>query len=397
MPYKKIPRLRGMDNVRDDDQLEQLGEASSLFVRDAVNVNFTDSGRIELRADMKLQTDKPIRYLWQSPLHKDCFALVDGYWSKVNPETWEVEQLIYCGQGPIFHIVLNNAVCMSSVDDGLFIFDGQTAKRLTIDTPAAPQASHEQGYSLTEGDYSFAVSWLVGGIESALSAIDHVHVQNNSGIRLQLPMCLDSNVTHVRIYMTEPGGGELLQAFELPIDTMSVDITSLPELGRAATFQNLSPMKHGYFLREWRGRLWSVRSNVLYFSEAMNYHLTDDRYNFIQFGQRIRFIEPVDGGIWVGLADHVAFLRGQDVRSMAIEHKASRTPIMGSSQLLHSDMIKEISQGGEWCAVWLAENGFNAGTSEGQLIEMQHKSIKGITGNSSQLVGFGDRIVSVVN
>ena len=133
------------------------------------------------------------------------------------------------------------------------------------------------------------------------------------------------------------------------------------------------------------------------FSEAMTYHLTDERYNFIQFPQRIRFIEPVDGGIWVGQADHVVFLRGQDVKSMSIEHKASRAPLYGSSNLLHSDMIKELSQGGTWCAVWLAENGFVAGTADGQLIELQYETIQGITAESCQLVGFADRIVSVVN
>lgn len=385
-----------MDNVREDEALEQRGDAASLFVRDAVNINFSDTGRAELAQAMQLQSSKAIRDLWQSPLHKECFAALDNQWVKVNPDTWETEPLLECGTGPLFHIVLNNLVCMAC-DNGLFTYDGQNAKRLTIDTPARPQASSKTGYSLDQGDYSFAISWLANGLESALSEIEKVKLLDKSGVQLQLPMCLDSNVTHVRIYMTDPGGGELRQAFELPIDTMSVDIPALPELGRTVTFQHLSPMKSGDFLRLWRGRLWVVRSNVLYFSEAMTYHLTDDRYNFIQFPQRIRFIEPVDGGIWVGQADHVVFLRGQDMRSMVIEHKASRAPVYASSNLLHSDMVKSLSQGGTWCAVWLAENGFVVGTAEGQLVELQSEAIQGITAQSCQLVGFGDRLVAVVN
>lgn len=396
MPVKKIPTLMGMNNIKEDAALEMKGDSPGLFVRDAVNINFTDSGRAELAKTMQLQSSKAIRDLWQSPLHKECFAALDNQWVKVNPDTWDAEPLIECGPGQVQHIVLNNLVCMAC-DQGLFIYDGNTAKKLTIDTPARPQASSKTGYSLDQGDYSFAISWVANGLESALSEIEKVQLTDKSGVQLQFPLCLDQNVTHVRVYMSEPGGGELRQAFELPVDTMSVDIPALPELGRAATFQYLSPMKSGNFLRLWHGRLWVARSNVLYFSEAMTYHLTDDRYNFIQFPQRIRFIEPVDGGIWVGQADHVVFVRGQDVRNMAIEQKASRAPVYASSALLHSDMVKSLSQGGTWVAVWLAENGFVAGTAEGQLVELQSEAIQGITAQSCQLVGFGDRLVAVVN
>ena len=396
MSVKKIPTFLGINNVDPDDALEIGGNSPGIYLRDAVNVNFNKAGRLELTQAMQKQSILPLRCLWQSPLHKECFAALDGQWVKVNPDTWETEPLAECGNDQLFHIVLNNVVCMAC-NEGLFTYDGQSAKRLTIDTPAKPQVTQAGGYSLDQGDYSFAISWVTNGLESALSEIEKMQLSDKSGVQLQLPMCLDSNVTHVRIYMSEPGGGELRQAFELPIDTMSIDIPSLPELGRAATFQYLSPMKTGNFLRLWRGRLWVVRSNVLYFSEPMAYHLTDERYNFIQFPQRIRFIEPVDGGIWVGQADHVVFLRGQDIRNMAIEHKASRAPIYASSTLLHSDMVKSLSQGGTWCAVWLAENGFVVGTAEGQLVELQSESIKGISAQSCQLVGFAERLVAVVN
>lgn len=396
MPVKKIPTLMGMNNIKEDAALEIKGDSPGLFVRDAVNINFTDTGRAELSQAMQLQSDQALRCLWQSPLHQDCFAALDNQWVKVNPDTWETEPLLACGHGDVFHIVLNNTVCMAC-DEGLFIYDGSVANRLTIDTPARPSAKIQSNGSLEVGDYSFAITWLVGGIESALSEIDKIQLLERGAIQLQLPMCLDPNVSYVRVYMSEPGGGELRQAFELPIDTMSIDILAQPELGRVAEFQFLSPMKSGNFLRLWRGRLWVVRSNVLYFSEAMAYHLTDERYNFIQFPQRIRFIEPVDGGIWVGQADHVVFLRGQDVRNMAIEHKASRAPIYASSHLLHSDIAKELSQGGSWCAVWLAENGFVVGTTEGQLVELQSESIQGISAQFCQLVGLGDRLIAVVN
>ena len=171
MAVKKIPAFLGINNVKEDAALEVGGDATGLFVRDAVNINLSDTGRAELAKTMQLQSSKAIRDLWQSPLHKECFAALDSQWVKVDPDTWEAEPLVECGQGPLFHIVLNNLVCMAC-DNGLFTYDGQPAKRLTIDTPAKPQVNMKYNYSLDQGDYSFAISWLANGLESALSEIE---------------------------------------------------------------------------------------------------------------------------------------------------------------------------------------------------------------------------------
>lgn len=393
---KDIPPFSGINIVREDAALEVGGKSPSLYVRDAVNVDFTESGRIELRHGMQLESTHALKYLWQSPLHKDCFALLNDHWVKFDPNTWEYEILAIAGHAPIFHTTLNNKVCMSC-EAGLFIYDGIQATRLTLDTPAKPYSTTQEDGSLTEGGYAFAIAWMMGGLESALSEIDKIEVTHNSAVQIQFPMCLDHRVTHIRLYMTEPGGIELRQVADYPISIISTHIVALPELGRAAQFQYLSPMQSGQFLRLWRGRLLVARSNVLHYSEAMTYHLTDERYNFIQFPQRISFIEPVDGGIWVGQTSHVVFLRGDDVRGLVMENKASRAPIVGSSNLLHSDVVGgELSQGGMWSAVWLAENGFVLGTASGQIVELHANAMKGITAKSGSLVGFDKRVIAVV-
>ena len=48
MPVKKIPAFLGINNVKEDTALEVGGDATGLFVRDAVNINFSDTGRAEL-------------------------------------------------------------------------------------------------------------------------------------------------------------------------------------------------------------------------------------------------------------------------------------------------------------------------------------------------------------
>jgi hypothetical protein len=45
----KLLPIAGMNNVSGDDGLQRGGDAPKLFVRDALNVDISDTGRIELR------------------------------------------------------------------------------------------------------------------------------------------------------------------------------------------------------------------------------------------------------------------------------------------------------------------------------------------------------------
>lgn len=397
MTIKKLTGLSGIDNRQEDAALEVGGKAPSLHLRDAVNVDFTDSGRIKMRDGIQQVCSIPFKHLWQSSLHGDCFAALDGDWVKINPNTWDYEILTAgVAHGVIQHQVLNNRVVMCS-DQGLYLHDGQSSYPLCLDTPASPMLYFSGEGSILPGDYSVAVSWLRDGQESALSESLKINSRDKQSLHVNFPLCLNPSITHVRLYITEQNGGELRQIEDYPISELSIHIPSMPNLGRAATYQHLSPMRPGRYLKLWRGRLITVQRNVLYFSEAMAFHLTDERYNFLQFPQRITFVEPVDGGIWVGQVDHVSFLRGVDPKDMTQERKPTTRPIEGSSGMLKSDMISpEISQGAD-TAIWLAENGYNIGTSQGQIIEIQSSHLNNISGKSAQLVGLGEKVIAVVN
>lgn len=398
MTTKKLPPVMGMDNTSEEFALERSGDGAKLYVRDAVNIDFTESGRMTMREGIALQTNLPFKYLWQSSLHHDCFAMLHGAWVKVDPITWEYEELIpQIGEGPLFHQIINNFVLMSC-DNGLYTFNGLQAVKFTIDTPAKPYVSFSADGSIDAGAYSFAISWLVGERESALSEIDKIDVVQYSNLDVQFPMCLDEKVTHVRLYMTEQNGGELRQVMDYPISTTHTSLPILPEFGRVPQFQHFSPMKHGKFLSLWRGRILCAHLNVLYFSEAMAFHLIDERYNFIQFPQRITFVEPVENGIWVGQYDHVVFLRGADLKELVLEHKAAAKPISDSSFTVESAVVgAELSQGGALSAMWLSEKGFVLGTASGQLIELQSDHLSNITALSGMAVGLGNRVIAIVN
>lgn len=395
METNKLLPLAGMNNVAEDAALQRGGDAARLYVRDAVNVDLTPAGKVELRPGVRRVTDAPYRNLWQSPLHRDTFATLGDQWGRVDPAAWSHEPLATVGDGPVSHVVLNNLVCVSG-QAGIFTFDGANAQRLTLDTPAAPLVLAGEG-SLTEGTYGVAVAWLRGALESAPSAIKSVPVPDNGALEITLPLCLDTTVTGVRLYLTTPNGGELAREQDYSLASPTILVRVPPKLGAPAQFQHLSPMPTGLYLAYWRGRLLTAKGNVLRFSEALAYHLHNERHGFVQMPQRITFVLPVDGGIWIGQVDHVAFLAGSSPAELSMVRKTARPPVPGSAILVDSDTLGgELSQGGGATAIWLAENGYVAGTATGQVIELQAGALRGIAGQSGTSVVLDRRLLTAV-
>lgn len=386
-----IMPLAGINNVGEDAALQ--GER--LFVRDALNVNVTPAGKAEIRPGARLVTAQRYRNLWQSPLHGDAFATLGADWVKLDPATWAHEVLATAGEGDVEHEVLNNLVC-AAAPAGIFTFDGRSAQRLTLDTPAPPFVLTGSG-SLPAGTYGVAVAWLRGTQESAPSPITFAEVGEAGALVVTLPMCLDASVTGARLYLTRQNGGELLLAGDYALASPSIRLPLLPDLGRPAQFRHLSPMPTGKYLKYWRGRLLVANGNVLRWSEALAYHLHDERHGFVQMPQRITFVQPVDGGIWVGQVDHVAFLAGAEPGALSLSRKASRAPIPGSAILVPAEVVgSNASPGGSPVAVWLAENGYVMGTSGGDLAEVHAGVMAGITGQRGTSVVLDRRLTTAV-
>lgn len=404
----KLMPFAGMNNVADDDALQSGGDNPRLFVRDAVNVNITPTGKVKLRHGATLVATQSFKNIWQSPLHGDVFATLNDQLVKVDPETWEYDVLKErINSSNVSYEVINTAVFIST-PDGIFIYTGgEQAQVLTIDTPAVPALSVRDGGSLHGGTYVVAMAWLRGSLESGLSESASVHIDNESdkdnfdrafaAIQVTLPYCLDETITGIRLYVTTRNGSSLMHHGDYPTNSLSVDITSVDHLGMAAKFEYLSPMPPGRMMRYWQGRLLSVNKNMIRFSQSMAYHLTDERHDFVMMPQRITFLVPVDGGLWVGQVDHVVFLSGSQPSEMRFVKKTSRSPIPNSAISLDAEQVGgEISQGGGKTALWLAENGYVLGTSAGQVIELQAGIMKGISAKSGTSVVLDRRVQTAV-
>lgn len=386
--------ITGMNTEGEDTALQvRSREGSRLFLRDALNVDLTPAGAAKLRAAPARATAQPLRDLWQSPLHGDVFGVLGTQWVRVNPVDWSTEPLAEIGEDAS-HAVLNGAVCAAG-PAGIFAFDGAHARRLTVDTPSAPMVLAGAG-ALPAGTYGVALAWLRGTLESATSPVTSVEVGADGGLHVTAPLALDPGVTRLRLYVSRQNGGELLAAGDYPVD-VPISLPLLPAPGRAAPSRHLSPMPTGRWLRVWRGRLLTARANVLRWSEALSYHLHDERHGFVQMPQRISFVEPVDGGIWIGQTDHVAFLRGTDPGALALETTAGAAPVFGSSAALDADAAGPLLEGArDGGVLWLAANGFVLGTSDGRIIAPSAGMLAGISAQSGSTAAHGRRVLSAL-
>lgn len=393
-PVKLMP-LSGINVAAQDDALQVGGDAPHLFVREALNVDISPKGKPRIRAGRRKVSALALANLWRSPLHGDTFATLGDQWGKVDTSAWAFTPLGTIGDGRVSHLVLNNAV-LAAGPAGIFTYGGGAqALRATIDPPPSPMIAATDG-ALDPGAYGVAVSWLRDGMESPPSAITTAHVPGQGGMQVTLPLCMDASVTHARLYFTRQNGGELLRGEEYPVSLASVAVPLLPKLGGPPQFWRMDAMPTGAYLSYWRGRLLTARANVLRFSEALAYHVHDQRHGYVQMPQRITFVHPVDAGVWVGQVDHVAFLAGDSPGALELQAKAAGAPVPGSNLSVKAEQLGDSAQGGGNCAVWLAENGYVIGTPSGLVIEPMGKVMAGVRATTGTSVVVGDRLLTVV-
>lgn len=393
----KLFPIAGMNNVKADDALQVGGDSPRVFVRDAVNVDITETGRINLRKGALQVSDLPYKNIWQSPLHKDVFATVANKLVLLNTENWQHRELATIGEGQIQFEIVNNLIYISS-ENVIWTYNGDSIKPLSIDTPASPLVNFENAGSLSEGSYSVAISWLRDQLESGVSQLATISIDSVGGLNITLPYCLDALVGGVRVYITDRNGAELLHYSDYPINTSTITIVNIDQLGMPARHSGLSPMPTGRYMKYWQGRLLTADKNILRFSEPLAYHLHDQRFGFVMMPQKITFVQPVDGGIWVGQVTHVVFLTGTNPHEMTFQQKSAHAPIPDSAIEIDTNIIGgDISQGGNTTALWLAQNGYILGTSSGQIIELQAGVVDGITAKSGRSVRLGRRITTIVS
>lgn len=296
---------------------------------------------------------------------------------------------------PVFTLLRDERLTYAHLN-GELIFAGPSqiralgasgVRELAPATPSSPAVQVQAGGGLFGGRYGFAITTVdASGFESALSAVTFATLPEGGGAILSgLP-------AGARVYRTQHDGDIL---YRCASGVSGSVLIGAGEIGKAADTQHLDPMPAGEFVRAWRGRLLVASGRHLYASEPMRYGLHSRRHGFITLPTRIRWIEPVEGGIFVGQVDGVRFLRGTAWGELAVEVTGAAPPLSRASIRVEPALLAFDEQPNGECAVWLSPRGFVIGLPSGQVVEPQAQRIR-LAGARGEIAVNDRRIVALI-
>lgn len=388
----------GIDNVDRDTAVP----ANAL--RDAVNVDITRKGEVERRGGKRRLTDSTgMHSLWTSRSTGVSLLVKAGVLCRASLVDGGLvaTPVLSVGGPPMSYADVDTAQVRMVCANGLGLWrvsltgGGAEAVPLALPQGAATVAAHTSG-GLFAGRYGVAVAFVdEDGVEGAPSAITFVDVAEGGGLKVSVvwPSPL-GQVSGVRVYRTPANGDVLYRALEADIPAGFGEY-ALGEatLGRQAAFLHMRPMPTGSLVRFWRGRLLVADGNVLWLSQPYALGINDPRSDFVQFAEAIRFVEPVEGGVFVGTADGVFFLSGQRPNEWAYVRTGAAIPSCSSGTVPSSRFGGEIGAAGMMLAVWRGAGGFAIGMPEGRVLEPQADRFAAeVDGDGGFLVEAGRRL-----
>jgi hypothetical protein len=131
------------------------------------------------------------------------------------------------------------------------------------------------------------------------------------------------------------------------------------------TYKKFASPPIGHLLSLYRGRMYLVKDNVLWYSEPFAYGAFDLARSYIWFEQYINAVMAVEDGLFVS-ADKVYFLRGNTPTEMA-QSTVSSYPVVGQTGVIvQGEELLDKSIIGK-CALWTSQDGIFLGQGNGQV------------------------------
>lgn len=376
------PWPAGMDNVSSPHALprDERGR-KAVAVASAIDCSITREGFIASRPGFARSDVRRAHSFYSGG---SVYCVLNGQLCRVNGEITAVWTLLRDER--LTYAPINGELVFAGPSQ-IRVLGAAGVRELAPATPASPQVQVGAAGGLFAGRYGFALSVVdEAGTESALSEATFVPVPEGGGVTITgLP-------ARSRVYRTQHDGDVFYRCAKGVSGSVLI---GAGELGKLADTRHLMQMPPGEFVRAWRGRLLVAAGRHIYASEPLRYGLHDRRHGFITMPTRIRWIEPVEGGIFVGQVDGVRFLRGTAWSDLSVEVTGGAPPIARASTRIHPGLLSFQQQPESECAVWLSPRGFVVGLPSGQIVEPQAKRIR-LAGTRGEIAVNDRRIIAII-
>lgn len=354
----KIERFTGINNRQPIDRIKPT--EAGMPVRDAVNVDLSDSGTFQRRPGFRRVVEMAgCRDLWETR-QGALFAAGDRLHLFDGQGTTEVAALA----SPFARVAYAESALGTIWSDGftLNVMAGTSRRLVPAQPNPQPLANGAAGGGLQAGTYGVMFASIrPDGQQSAPTVPQFVTVPPSG----QIQITAGGQTERIAIFVTAVDGSIFYRQGAIEVGQSSLSLTVVRADGQPVRWENTSTLPAGKMLAVHRGRLLSVDSGFLFYSLPWALGLYRPASDYIALPEDITLVQPVEGGIYLATDRATYFLPGGDISQSSMQKVAPYGAIRGTAALLPNSINP----------MWHTPRGPVQASQDGQLQLMQDAQI----------------------
>lgn len=323
-------RLR--ETEADASSRNQFEVPASPWLRSAVNVDLTSKGHPLRRAGFQAVLSGYTHSLWSDPRVSFALMVHEGVLTAIsNNDLLQTAIREVTPFRPVSYAPVNGEAYWSNgIESGLVTHDLLDAV-WGLPVAGQPTLSTIDAGGLFEGAYNVTCTYFdAQGVEHGASEPVSIHIPAGQGIAVTAPTP-PTGAVRWAVYCTQADGETYYQTHSVPAIVSQITIASSDMgVGKLLETQDRHPPKPGHIVRSENGRIFIARHDTVTFTDPLRYHLTQPSQGMFWFDSDVLLLEPVRGGIFVGIEGRLFFLEGSDPYNVQQRQIHNAGPVPGA-------------------------------------------------------------------
>lgn len=341
---------------------------TSLYLREAVNVDLTQFGHPIRRKGYTLSASGYTHSLWSDPSIDYGLCVHDGWLCKVSATEVLTPLKEVHAYSRVSYAVVNQEVFWSNgLETGRV--DEEGTLHWGMPEPAAPVLAVVNGGALAAGEYKVAAVY-VDEFDEEYGASDVAvkKVEDAQALEVTVPGSWPVEAVAVRVFVSQPNGEIFYETFTVQSPGKATVHPGMLGVGRELETQDLKQPKPGKIVRYFNGRVYIARNDTVIFTEPLRYGLTRPSQGVYMFASPVILLEPVADGVFVGTKEGVVFVGGTDPYDVAQRSVLSHAPVPNATTRVPGEFM---GSGESTVPVWWGEDGsMVAGLNGGEVAQL---------------------------
>lgn len=287
---------KGMDNIHYPHELPDGA------LRDAVNVDVLDSGKLRMRkGSTSAVVATATHSLWDNENLSKSYYVAGTTLYSITDKLVSTSIVTGLADGAkVAFLQINGEVFWSNgYVSGRIVND--VNHPLGLETPARVAVMAQTVGALPAGRYQVSTTFKnAAGEESGAMNGEPITLTATSGIAITgMPPAQNASITYRCIYITPTNGDVFYKIATLPVATTTYTLANMPPQTVALRTQDTQPMPAGRILAYLNGILYVAVGNMIYHSEPMRYGQCAIRKNFYIYSVDVDVMLATPAGLYV--------------------------------------------------------------------------------------------------